>query len=227
MQLEHALNQLRWGTVEIVPPHKDSPHFELENLAHTRTLRKRKNNPELYQYYHLAAHVIKKQTYRKADITHRVGRFLLEYYGEEHQAINYLEDVSLKTLDRLTSIVKQEIIRTKPLRTNVLPHFVLGPNDNGADDLWRLNQNSDEEPWFADLLEPLQEPPQKKRRWNSDRSEDEPVVSLVDFRRGVTPSTRNALGITTTPNLDDIPLFNQRRVTIHSETGQLIVDNYF
>ena len=95
--------------------------------------------------------------------------------------------------------------------------------------LWRPDHNSLES-WFLynrpvpPPLAPIS-PLTKKRRRNADDSEEERVTSLIDFRRGTTPTTRNLLGISSTLILDDFPLFNLRRVEENPVTGQLIITN--
>ena len=230
LQLEHALSKLRYRTGDISPPEDNSMNFELENSIYIETLKKRRHNPELFRYYKLANNIVNNnQRYHRTRDTHRAGMFLLDYFQDEFQAIKYLEDISLKTLDRLSNSAKQEIIRARPLRANQLPQLVQGLNDNGADDLWRPGQNSLES-WLL-YNRPVPSPPApispltKKRRRNADDSEEERVTSLIDFRRGTTPTTRNLLGISSTLILDDFPLFNLRRVEENPVTGQLIITN--
>ena len=201
--------------------------FELETLACINILKKRKNNPELQQYYLLAVNLVNStKPFRKTDSTHRVGKFLLEYFRDESKAIEYLEDVSLKTLSRLSNEAQAEIIRNKPLRTTQLPQLILGQNDNGADDLWSPSGNSWDNLVFSELDEPIPEPPKKKRRRNIDDSEEDRVTSLTDWRRGVTETTRNPLGISTTQVLDEFPWYNLRRVEEYPD-GQVIIENHF
>ena len=89
---------------------------------------------------------------------------------------------------------------------------------------------SDENSWFiwpfSDSAEPTIEPPCNKCCRNVDDTEEEDrVVSLIDYRRNVTPGTRNPLGIQTTPVLDDFPLFNLCRVESNPLDNQLIITN--
>src|SRR5690349_11851492 len=102
--------------------------------------------------------------------------FLLDYFQDEFGAIKYLEDISLKTLDRLSNSVKQEIIRARPLRANQLPQIIQGQNDNGADDLWHPRQNSLESWFLYNSPVPLSSAPTnpltKKCRRNTDDTEE-------------------------------------------------------
>ena len=160
LQLEHALSKLRCRTGDISPPEDNSTNFELENSIYIETLKKRRHNPELFRYYKLANNIVNNnQRYHRTRDTHRAGMFLLDYFQDEFQAIKYLEDISLKTLDRLSNSAKQEIIRSRPLRANQLPQLVQGLNDNGADNLWHPDQNNLES-WFSTtaLYPPCQHP---------------------------------------------------------------------
>src|SRR5690349_17252407 len=103
--------------------------------------------------------------------------------------------------------------------------FIFQPTNT----LWHPGQNSLES-WFL-YNSPVPSSPApispltKKRRRNADDTEEEQVTSLIDFRRGTTPTTRNLLGISSTLILDDFPLFNLRRVEENPVTGQLIITN--
>ena len=225
LQFEHALKHHRQESGEIVPPSENSDYFEEETMAYIQVLRKRKNNQELLQYYQLAQHIsTNNRPYNKANITHRAGRFLLEYFKDESQAILYLEDISLKNLDRLTNGAKREIIRRKPLRIPHLPHFGQGLTDNGADDLWCHAQNSVEDDWFPDPIDlprtPSPEPlTKKRRRQEADHSDEEPIASPKRHQSGFS----NPLGITITRTLEP-PLFGDYQVITHPQTGHLTID---
>ena len=107
-----------------------------------------------------------------------------------------------------------------------LPQLILGQNDNGADDLWSPSGNSWDNLVFSEIDEPILEPPKKKHHRNIDDTEEDRVTSLTDWRRGVTETTHNPLGISTTQVLDEFPWYNLRCVEEYPD-GQVIIENHF
>jgi hypothetical protein len=86
---------------------------------------------------------------------------LYEYFNTEPKAIEFLEDVSFKMIERLNTKARKDLLSSKPPRTAELPQLIPGRNDNGADDLWRPDANSWVNSPFSDpdLLEPAFQPP--------------------------------------------------------------------
>ena len=224
LQLDHALYRFRHGTDVALPPLKDSNNFEQESMVYIQTLKKRRHNKELVQYFMIAQNILDtNRPFKKSNIIHRAGLFLLEYFKDEHLAINFLEGISLKNLDRLTNEAKRKIIREKPLRTSDLPHFEQALSDNGADDLWHHAINSVEDQWFPDPIdlpeEASPEPLFRKRRRTSHQSERTLITSPGVSR----PGTPNPLGISQI-RAQELLSYDRYQVFAHPQTGLLTID---
>jgi hypothetical protein len=140
------------------------------------------------QYYLLAENIICfNKPYRRTDPTHRVGMLLYEYFNTEPKAIEFLEDVSFKMIERLNTKARKDLLSSKPPRTAELPQLIPGQNNNGVDDLWRHDANSWVNSPFSDpdLLEPAFHPAALKRRYTPY---SRPFAS-IPYHRPATPAT--------------------------------------
>ena len=67
---------------------------------------------------------------RRTDKSHKIGTFLLNYFKGEGQAITYLEDLSVKMIDRLKTEERLQLILERPV------HDAWGPVIKWTDDMW-------------------------------------------------------------------------------------------
>jgi hypothetical protein len=99
------------------------------------------------------------------------------------------------------------------------------PADNSMDD-WSYLDNFKEPLFFTNKCHRMEEDAciTEYRYYRPYQGEELPT-SLADYRQNVTPTTRNALGIQTTPVLEDFPLFNLRCIEQNPVTHDLLITN--
>jgi hypothetical protein len=131
LMLDLATRLFRNNHGEILFPQFGEKQFESKTQEAIKTLQKRSANAELVQYYLMA--VNRKENNlreRRSDKTHRLGMFLLRYFRGEGQAIHYIEDLSITTIESLTNAQMDQIIKEKPIQN------VWGPEIKWKDEMW-------------------------------------------------------------------------------------------
>jgi hypothetical protein len=84
----------------------------------------------------------------KTQVTHRIAKFLWEYYRDSPTAIQQLEGVTPRALERLTIEEKKRIIRERPIipTSTKSSRFDSGRTNNWTDELWQVVEDNEELP---------------------------------------------------------------------------------
>ena len=131
LTLDNAINTFHSDHGEIQFPEFGDKQFESKTHNAIKALRKRSANEELVQYYLMAVnrkeHNLRE---RRSDKTHHVGMFLLRYFRGEGQAIYYLEDLSITTIESLTNVQMDRLVKEKPIQN------IWGPDFKWKGDMW-------------------------------------------------------------------------------------------
>ena len=190
-RLEISLFLCRIGLDDTLRPSMNDPNLEEKFLHNVSTMKKRQHNAILTEYYYLGQHLATtNKRFRSGNTHQRIALFMYEYYKDEPEAIQYLENIAPATLDRLNHTERAFILNKPPN-----PPPILGQDANGADDLWQVDSEQE------DSIEVEEEPlflnrPSKRRRATSKST-----VTPEPFNRSVTPEPApirsiNPLGIT-------------------------------
>jgi hypothetical protein len=150
-QLANAL-QSSWLDMPLpTPPSLLHPYFEQENEKYRHIVQKRAHNQVLESYLALAKHYHEMgMKLTKTQASHRIAKFLWDYYKDYPTAIQQLEGVTPRAIERLTNDEKKRIVRERP--TLPKPSRIdSGRTNNWTDELWRVVEDNEDLPSLQQL----------------------------------------------------------------------------
>ena len=110
-KLEATLLKHKNGTRNLPVISIDDPKFEWKSELNVLTNKMRSHNSILLERYRLTEHYEKhNKTLKKIYQKHCIAAFLYAYFGTDHEAITYLEEVYPNHIDQILTQEKEEII---------------------------------------------------------------------------------------------------------------------